>query len=129
MKKHGNENIQVCKKDHSALEEYQYEIKDKWGFFSKIFYKLKNKKNQLLLNPGKDERRKSSDLMWRVAGYKSNVFDKFDNLRNKNHISKSEEIIIEVVGKNNFSNQINVAGKKIEKLIIPKNIKTSKNEN
>lgn len=113
----------------SALQDYEYEVKDKTSFFVKLLKKLKGKKNVLLLNPGKDERKNSTDLLWRVGGYKSNVFDKFDNLRNKNTIKNEPNgIILEVIGKENSKSSFEITSKKIEKIIIPKNIKLSKNQ-
>ena len=99
------------------------------GIYTDFHRGRKGKKNVLLLNPGKDERKNSTDLLWRVGGYKSNVFDKFDNLRNKNTIKNEPNgIILEVIGKENSKSSFEIASKKIEKIIIPKNIKLSKNQ-
>ena len=112
----------------SALQDYEYEVKDKTNFFVKLLKKIKDKKNVLLLNPGVDERKNSTDLLWRVGGYKSNIFDRFDNLRNKSTIKNEPNgIIVEVLGKEETKSSFEIASKKIEKLIIPKNIEISKN--
>ena len=114
----------------SALQDYEFEVKDKTNIFVKLLKKLKSKKNVLLLNPGEDERKNSTDLLWRVGGYKSNIFDKFDSLRNKNTIKNEPSgIIVEVFGKEKTKSSLEIASNKIEKLIIPKNIEISKNQN
>lgn len=111
----------------SALQDYEIEIKD--NVFIRFFKKIKEKKSQLLLGPGLDDRKNSSDLLWRVTGYKANIFDKFDSLHNKNVIGrKLDSIIFEVVGEDNSSNAVEFADNKVSKLIIPKNVETRKSK-
>ena len=115
----------------SALQDYEYEIKEKNIIF-KLFEKLKTKKNQLLLGPSKEEelRRNSSDLLWRVTGFKQNVFDKIGEQRRRNKIiDEKERILIEVIGKTSIQNEITIANDKIERLIIPKSIELGRKDN
>jgi hypothetical protein len=113
----------------SALQDYEIEIKDRENIFIKLWKRFKEKKSQLLLGPGADERKNSSDLLWRVGGYKSNIFDKFDSLHNKNVIgNRLDSVIFEVVGENKIKNEVEFANKKVSKLIIPRNIETRKSK-
>ena len=67
--------------------------------------------------------------MWRLAGYKHNFFDKIDVLsRKKRRIKEANEIIIEVIGNSNVKNEIAIASRKLEKIIIPKNVGSRKKE-
>ena len=116
-------------KNNSALQDYEIEISEKNSFISRFLNKLKPKKNLLLLGSGEEERKKSSDLLWRITGYKSNIFDKFDSLKRKGYIRNYiDKLIYEVIGNENIKNNIDLASKKIQKLIIPKNIGKKKNE-
>lgn len=110
----------------SALQEYEIEVKNKKGFFASLFRKFKRNNKQKLLGPGGH----NNDLMWRLAEYKYNFFDKIDSLsRKRKRIRKANEIIIEVIGKNSVKNEVLIAGKKLEKIIIPKNVGARKKEN
>ena len=116
-------------KNNSALQDYEIEISEKNSFISRFLNKLKPKKNLLLLGSGEEERKKSSDLMWRITGYKSNIFDKYDNLKKKGYIRNYiDKFIYQVIGKENIKNEIDIANKKIKELIIPKNIGKKKSE-
>ena len=115
----------------SALQDYEYEIKDK-NFIFRLFEKFKTKKNQLLLGPSKEEelRRNSSDLMWRVTGFKANIFDKIGEEKRRNKIiDEKDRILIEVIGKPSIQNEFAIANNKIEKLIIPKGVNLGKKDN
>lgn len=114
----------------SALQEYEIEIKEKKSFLTRILQKIIPKKNQFLLGPGtKDDFLKTTDLMWRITGFKSNLFDKFDVLKKKNIIkNEKDKIFFEIIGENNIKDEVNIANKKIEKLIIPRNVNIDKKE-
>lgn len=125
------ENIinQFNKKQNSTLQDYEIEISDKKSFITSFFKNLKKTKTPLLLNPGKNAKQ-STDLMWRVTGYKANIFDKFDVLRSRGYIRNYiDKFIYQVVGKEKSKNELEIASNKIAKLIVPKNVGTKKSGN
>lgn len=98
-----NEKIQA-ENTTASLQDYEVEVAEKKGFLAKFFDKLKENKNQKLLNAGNSEKvqttSRSISSMWGMGNFKATLFDTLDNVRHSLFGNKETAV------KNGFATEI-----------------------
>lgn len=123
----------------SNIQDYEVEITEKKGVFSKLFEKLKQNKNQKLLDSGNNAKttNRSISSLWEIGNIRTSLFSSFDNVRKAftSKFSKTQEkrntLAIEIIGEEKEINQdekvtLNSSEKEV---ILPPVIQDSKPKN
>ena len=134
---HVTHNINI--NPSSDIQDYEIEVSDRKGVFSKLFEKLKTNRNQKLLNSGNHTKttNRSISSLWRIGNIRASLFSYLDNVQkalsskfSKKEISRNT-LSVEIIGEKKQRNQeqkLNLSSSEKE-VIVPPIIQDSKPKN